>query len=348
MPEYRLMNNQNYHIPIHYAFFDKYMPPANATFVKVYLYGLRQCYSNNNPDNKEIANTLNILESDVVNAWKYWNDVGIIKLKYKESGDENDFDIEFIDLSCFNVEEPSYSTTPVLQVKPNYTPEEISIYIENDESIRYMYSTAQKKLGKVLSSSDINILYSFYDWLRLPVEVIVMLIEYCVSIGKKNMRYIEKVAIDWADMGITNIDKAEEYLKEKEYKHSMEQSVRTCLGINDRKLSESEKKYIDTWLYGMDINIELIKKAYDLTVLNTGKLSFPYINSILTDWNKQGIKTVEQTEKTPRKRTKTLKNSKNKFVNFSQRKYDYDELEKLVRQKNLSSLKERRSGNDVS
>ena len=353
MPKYRLENSgQMNYIPIHYTFFDNYMPSANATYVKVYLYGLSQCYNSAyNPSHKQTAEDLGILESDVVNAWLYWEKTGIVNLKHKDGNKPEDFDIEFLDLSSGNIEQKQVQSelAPVLQVKPTYTPEEISIYIESDEGIKYMYTTAQKKLGKVLSSSDINILYSFYDWLRLPVEVIIMLIEYCATMGKKNMRYIEKVAIEWADKEITTMEKVEEYLKEKEDKHSLEQKVKKSLGINDRSLSESEKKYINKWLYDMNIDIELIKKAYDLTVINTGKLSLPYINTILKDWNKQGIKTVEETDKTPKKRARNAKpNKNNKFVNFTQRNYDYDELDAIVRKKNLNSLKERRTGNDVS
>lgn len=350
-----LNNNQMQSIPVANIFIDKYMPSANATFVKVYLYGLRQCFSNNNQiENKQIAAALNILESDVVNAWLYWESVGVVRLIRQKSGQSSEFDIEFVDLTVVPEVKNIKTSRIVLDTRPNYTPEEISIYIEQDDSIRYLYNTAQEKLGKILSSSDIKILYSFYDWLRLPVEVIVMLLEYCISINKKSMRYIEKVAISWADEGINSIDKAEQYLMKLEQRNSMLHEIKKCLGISDRPLTDIEENYITDWTEKMKFSTDLIKMAYELTVLNTGKLAFPYLNTILVSWYERGVKTVEaakadaeqhkQNAKEKYNKTTTSKSTgkNNKFINFTQRKYDFQELERLVLQKRINNLKESR------
>jgi len=352
MAIYRLSNsNQMQTFPVSNIFIDKYMPQANATFVKVYLYGLRHCFSGNNEiDNKQVAKDLNILESDVVNAWIYWESVGAIKLI--RSNNTDDFDIEFIDLPSAEQEKQKKVSRIVLDSRPNYSPEEISIYIEQDENIRYMYNVAQEKLGKMLSSSDISILYSLYDWLRLPVEVIVMLIEYCVSINKRNMRYIEKVAIHWADEGINTVDKVEQHLMQIEEKRSKLYAIKKCFGITDRQLTSTEENYILQWTDKMKFDMEMIAKAYELTILNTGKLSFPYLNSILQSWHEKGITTVTEVEKEKKQykennkekyknhaSSKDIKRS-NKFINFKQTKYNFEEIEKIALQKRLSELKE--------
>jgi len=345
-------NNQMQTFPVSNIFIDKYMPQANATFVKVYLYGLRHCFSGSTEvANKQVAKDLNILESDVVNAWLYWESVGAVKLIRK--AEANDFDVEFVDLTAASKGNHEKVSRIVLDSRPNYSPEEISIYIEHDENIRYLYSVAQDKLGKMLSSSDINILYSFYDWLRLPVEVIVMLLEYCVSINKRNMRYIEKVAIAWADEGINTIEKVEQYLMQAEEKRSKLYAIKKCLGITDRQLTATEESYISQWVDHMKFSMEMIKTAYELTVLNTGKLSFPYLNSILQSWHEKGIKTLDEVEKEKiqfkqsmkekyNDNTVSFKTAKknNKFINFKQTKYDFEEIERIALQKRLNSMKE--------
>ena len=56
-------------------FIDIFMPMANGLYVKVYLLGYRQaCDPNSNPkfDNNSIAKNLNIPLSDVIDAWKFW------------------------------------------------------------------------------------------------------------------------------------------------------------------------------------------------------------------------------------------------------------------------------------
>lgn len=358
MTTYKFSNNdQLQSFPVMNVFIDQYMPKANATFVKVYLYVLRHCYSNNNQlANDEIAKALHILESDVVNAWLYWESEGVVRLIRAENEQHTNFDVEFIDLTSeFQAAEKKQATRIILDTKPNYSTEEIAIYIENDGNIRHMYDIAQTKLGKMLSSADIKTLYSFYDWLRLPIEVIVMLLEYCVSINKKNMRYIEKVAINWADLGIDSMEKAETYLLELEKRNSILYQIKKHFGIHDRSLIGTEENYITTWTETMEFNIELIQMAYDITVTNTGKLAFPYLNSILESWYKNGIKTIDavKTEqqnfkqnnssnqyhkKQPNKNT----SSNNKFINFTQRKYDFEELEKIALQKSMDQLKESR------
>ncbi len=76
----------------------------------------------------------------------------------------------------------------------------------------------------------------------LPCEVIVMLLSYAAKQGKVGKRYLETVAIDWADKGIDTFDKAEEYITQLEEIGSNEHKIRTILGIYDRALTQTEKK----------------------------------------------------------------------------------------------------------
>ncbi|MGE4284614.1 MAG: DnaD domain protein [Clostridia bacterium] len=355
MATYTLSNsNQIHSFPVANIFIDKYMPSSNATFVKVYLYGLRQCFQHNNQvENKDIAAALNILESDVINAWKYWESVGVVRLVIHDDGQPSDFDIAFVDLTSDPQLAAKKFSHILIDSKPNYTPEEISIYIEQDKNIRYLYQTAQEKLDKMLSSADIKTLYSFYDWLRLPVEVIIMLLEYCASLNKKSMRYIEKVAISWADEGINSIDKAEQYLGQVEQRKTVLHQIKKSLGIIDRSLTETEEGYILNWTNKMNLSPDLIKLAYELTISNTGKLAFPYLNSILQSWHERGTMTVEAAERDMKqykenskekylKKTSANKSSpkNNKFINFTQRKHDFNEIERLLLQKRLNNIKE--------
>jgi DnaD/phage-associated family protein len=329
-------------------FIQKLMPKANASFVKVYLYGL-MCYTQplKNITNKSIAEALDMLESDVINAWKYWEKAGVLKI----NNTPEKFEIEFSE----SIEAPIEKVFKRQDSKPTYHPKELDIYINNNSEISHLFKVAQEKLGKPLSPSDSNTLYSFYDWLRLPVEVIIMLLEYCVSNNKLNIRYIEKVAIDWAEKGINNTDKAEEHLKLLEQKNSNVNVIKNALGISSI-LTEIQLEYINKWLYDYKFDIELIKFACEKTLLNTGKPSIKYVNSILEDWSSKKIVTKEQAineiekynkrykEKSFSKQNTDIKQQKNnKFLNFSQDKPDFDNFMKLTREKRINDLKESRS-----
>ncbi len=314
--------------PMATVFVDKYMPEANATFVKVYLYGLRLCYS---PDkqinNKNIAEALGILESDVVLAWKYWEEQGIIK--------QND-GIEFVDLTLTN-------TKPEKPAKPTYKAREMAIAVANNPDVALLVEHAENIFGKTLSTSETSTLYSFYDWLGLPAEVVLILLEYCADIDKSNMRYIEKVAIEWAERGIDSMEKATEYIEKKEEKNEISKKFKRLLKISGRDLSDAEYVHIIQWTRELKMSPEMIKAAYEKTVMTTGSLSFPYMNAILISWHKQGIKEVSDIKKESAPApVKEKPVRKNKFTDYEQTgSYDIDKLERRALEKRLANLKKK-------
>lgn len=312
-------------VPVATVFIDKYMPGANPTFVKVYLYALRLCYAVGfEYDNKKIAEALDILESDVRSAFKYWAKQGIVKLH--EDG------VEFIDLATY--------TVPEKPEKPHYKSEEISVIMGRNSDLKQVVRHAEDIFGKTLSINETGILLSFYDWLGLPAEVILMLLEHCASLQKTSMRYAEKVAITWSEEGIDTIEKAKGHLKNSEKRDRVCRKYKRLLGITGRSLSDTEYAHILQWTENMQMGQELIKAAYERAVLATGAASFPYINAILQSWYKQDIKTVEELEKdsAPPAKPKKEKKSGNKFTDYTQTgSYDLEELERKSMEKLLKS-----------
>ena len=66
----------------------------------------------------------------------------------------------------------------------------------------------------------------------------------------------------------------------------------------------------------MGKTLEDIENAAQICVINTGKISFPYINGILSGNN-----------------GKTKQNSNPKYHDFPEREYDYDEILSQLRKK---------------
>ena len=224
------------------------------------------------------------------------------------------------------------------RVKPSYDSAEIDAAASVNKSIDYLFREAERILGKILSPSDFEMLYSFVDWLGLPVEVVIMLLRFAVSRGKTGKRYLETVAIDWTDKGIDTYESAEEYIKEIELKLSNEGKVRGILGIYDRALTQTEKKYIKLWTFEKNSPSELVAEAYDRTVAATGKLSWAYMNKILMSWVEEGISTVDGVRerealfklKSAPTKTKTG-GKKSKFDNYTDtNKPDYSDFAEKI------------------
>ncbi|MEE1220122.1 MAG: DnaD domain protein, partial [Ruminococcus sp.] len=70
--------------------------------------------------------------------------------------------------------------------KPDYvyTAQRLAI----DEELKILVEEVQIALGKTLSNSDISSLLMLKDTCGLPLDVILMLVQYCVSIEKGNIR----------------------------------------------------------------------------------------------------------------------------------------------------------------
>lgn len=266
-------------VPIPKDFIEHIMPSSNASYVMVYLYIMFLASSNKSAQTAEIANKLGLIESDVINAIKYWNDKGMFSgtgdtIIIKKSVDEE--------------------ISPESQKKPI---EEVSRIMTSDAALSDLCAIAQEMLGKTLANNDLETLYWFYDQLGFSPEVITMLLEYCVSMNKRNMKYIEKVAITWHENNITTMDEAQAYITGAAKNDEYVSSLRKLFGISDRNLSKTENLYLKSWRDELNMSADMVGLAYEYCIIATGKLSFPYINTILKRWADKGIKTIPEAEK---------------------------------------------------
>ena len=181
---------------------------------------------------------------------------------------------------------------------PEYETEDLVRRSREDAGFAAVVQEAQKVLGHVLSSSDLKRLFGIYDYLALPPEVILMLLNHCVSTSKSrrpSMRYIEKEAYVWANREILSLDQAEEYIRRSRERQADIGRVKEALNIRGRELTATEAKYIGSWL-DMGFGEDCLSIAYDRTVTNTGALKWGYMNKILLSWHEKGIHTPEEVQ----------------------------------------------------
>ncbi len=221
--------------------------------------------------------------------------------------------------------------------KREYTPNDIRIFRQK-ESIAELLFIAERYLGRTLSSTDTNTLLYLYDGLHFSTDLIEYLVESCVSNGHTSIRYIEKTALGWADEKITTVDEAKTHTS---FYNQSCFTVMKAFGISGRNLVPSETELIRKWttLYGF--SNDLIANACQRTMQTVHQPSFKYTDSILNDWHKNQVRTLsdvakldaafqEKKKSAPSVTTATGTIAKNKFNNFRQRTYDYDQLEEML------------------
>lgn len=314
---------------ISYDFMQRWGRLANSDYLKIYIYMLYEYSKNGSVSSVEkLEKQLHIRRDIIEAAIDFWETNGFMTLSDGVVGfPNNNFESA--------AEQPDSTEKPRKKVRENlrasYAPGEIAQAMEENASLSDLFSGAERVLGKSLSSSDIEMIYSFYDWLGLPVEVIIMLLGYCAKVGKRTKRYMETVAIDWSDRGIDNYEAAEALIKHLENINSNENAVRGVLGIYGRAFTTTEKKYIEKWCSDQQFDIDIISYAYDRTVQNTGKLSYLYMNKIMDNWRAEGLDTVEKIKAAGEEfRSKSNKGApvkKSKFNNYTdENKIDYSKI----------------------
>lgn len=331
-------------VPIELNFINKYLPQANPTHVMVYIYALGLCYSNKQSDNASIAEALDILESDVIKAWKYWVKKGLVSLgldgtvtflsTHSEDNDDKEQKIE---------KEPAATKAPAKlapapdaetiapPVRRSISMEEITAKMEIDKSFSDMLKMAQLIWEKPFTQTEIKALYSFMEWYSFSNEMLTMLVEYCALEEKtKSIKYMESVAEGWASDGITTVKMAEKILSKKQKAVSMLKKCAQIFGLG-RAFSDKEIQYISDWTNTFGMSEAMIREAYNRTTTNTGKLSFQYMNKILSTWAKDGIKTLTALKEYESARKAGTKNS----VKASSDDYDFDEIERLALERRL-------------
>lgn len=199
---------------------------------------------------------------------------------------------------------------------PEYSTEDIVRRNSEDGVFSALVNEAQKVMGHKISTPDMKKLFGIYDYLALPPEVIMELLNHCMntSMGEDrmgrppSMRYIEREAYNWANLEIMTLEQAEEYISR--WKQRRESSTRLAgeLGIRGRQLSATESKYLNAWL-DMGFDHDVIMLAFDRTVTNTGGLKWSYMNKILSNWKEKGFSTVEEIEEKDTYRRPPVRNS---------------------------------------
>lgn len=182
---------------------------------------------------------------------------------------------------------------------PDYLRADILTAMAEEPTFQGLYQTVERRLGKKLSDADLKSLYEIYDFLALPVEVILLLITWCVERFQEKygagrtprMAWIKKTAYAWRRLGIDTAEAAEAYLKDQDRLRGRERELLPLLDITGRLPVEREREYLDAWV-NMGFPDDAIRLAYERTVMKKQTLNWPYMNSILKSWHGKGLHTV--------------------------------------------------------
>lgn len=229
---------------------------------------------------------------------------------------------------------------PILEI-PEETvvavPEELGQDIsklEQDEEFVQLVYVVQQYRKKPLTPMECETFAYLYENLQISAELLEYVAEYCVQEGHSSVRYMETVALNWHEKGIKTIQEAKAY-SEGFGKNCF--AVMKALGQGNRAPATAEKKLIEKWFKDYGFPREIVLEACSRTILTIHSPSFDYVDKILQAWHKgkvHSLKDIEALDKKRKgsresretKRTESNSNPKNRFHNFEQHDYDYDDM----------------------
>ncbi len=234
-------------------------------------------------DLNQIADDLGASPSDVQDALQYW----IVNEIIKEVGQTTATNQTTVDTSVV-VSVPKDTSLKLKPQKPKHF--EVARRMKESPEIAFLMVESQSKFGRNLTEHERSTLTFLVDAYGLSPAVLLMIIEYSVSIDRCNIKYIEKTAVDWSNNDIHTVEQAEEFLTKMEQSRIEWDTVCRTFGLDKRKPSKQEEIYVTRWFNDWRFGHDMLKEAYDQCVNNTGKVSFPYINKVLDQWHSAGYK----------------------------------------------------------
>lgn len=327
--------------PIPADIVDNHIRLAGALQLKVLLVLFR--YSAEGADAEKIAQILKTDPADVRDAMHYWAENGILledgaaaenKAVPMPKASEQAKAAVHQEVKPEPKASPSKVNifAPLPEIKPDL--EQIASRCDECPELRYLYSEAQSKLGRTIGYDGQASLLMLHDNCGLPVEVILMLIGYCVSIDKRNMNYILKVGKGWAEKDIDTLEKAESEIERLTSQKNLWNRFKALTGITTPRPSSKQSEFLYKWSEEWGFSCDMIYLAYEEMIDHTPKQSFPYMDRILENWKESGITTPQLLMKNRQEREQS-KNAKNQPKNTQPNNapsYDVDEFIKRAMQ----------------
>lgn len=313
--------------PVPNSLVDENIRLASVVQLKVLLFILR--HSNDGQWGAEIiAEALSLDEDDVKDAMIFWSERGLL-MKEGQAPTVSPTADKKTEKAAPVKEEKRVSEIPIS--RPSY--DDVAKRIKESDEITVLLQEAQTVLGRTIGYDGQSVLVMIYDSYDLPTEVILMAIEYSLSLKKTGWASIARIARRWSELEIDTLEGAMQYIEEHNIVDETWDKLRKLTEITNRNPTEKQRKYMVAWVKEYGYNEDIIYRAYEESIDNTGKMSMPYMDRIIRSWHEKGVKTLAdiQNEKIKwetEKKKRFSKDKKKEEKAEGDASYDIDEYMK--------------------
>lgn len=308
---------------------DKYIRLAGENELKVLLYLLR--HSGEGFRGEDVAKELSLTEEQVEEGITFWKQRRLFSTDeadelIPEKSEKSDTPI----VASAEIKQEAKPESVVKKIEltrtPDFPPVEIAKAVRGSDKADYLFKHCEALYGRPLKHNEQNTLMVILEDACLPVEAALILVDYCFSIHKNTPAYMRTVALEWVESGITTIELAEKRADELKKLDSAVNRFKKMFEVNSA-FSKDQKDLINKWVNVYGFEDEMISEAYQITLNQTGKLAFKYMDKILSDWSIKGIKKKEQLVEDKKPQTVNGEKGENSSFNI-------EELQQLIIERN--------------
>ncbi len=266
----------------------------------------------------ELCRRIDLSEGEIDTSIGFWRGAGILKRSTKKS------------TTAEEKKEPTVSDVQSAHrggklerrtELPQYSSTELAALIETRHITAEFINEAQRVVGKIFNTHEINILVGMVDYIGFDEASVIIILSYMAKQGKKSLRYAEQLAFSLYDEGITDLASLQEKLYKMEEYSKTENKVKAMFGMTGRSLTTKEKKFLRSWIEAMGYDVDCIRLAYDITVDATHSPAPAYANSILEKWHSEGLKTYDDI-----KAAEAARSAAKKAEKLEDKSFDTDEF----------------------
>lgn len=248
------------------------------------------------PEDFSVSGALGVEKADVAASVKFWRGAGIIEGTKSQSAARAKKEVAHTPKEEKGGVETAHRNGAVENSEgiSTYGSDELATLFEKRRISAEFIDEAQRVFGKTFNSYDTGIVVGLVDRLGFEEEAVLAILAYMTRIGKKGLRYTEKVALGFYDDGYTRTHEVVERIAVIERSKEVISKVKQLFGVGSRELSRSEKTMFEKWTQKFGYDIDVIRLAYDITIDIKHEPIPKYTGAILESWYNEGLRTAEE------------------------------------------------------
>ncbi len=307
-------------ISVSEIFILKYMKDMPQEAVKLYMYLLYIEANQINIEIETISKEINISLKDVKASLDYLQEKGLIIMM-----EEGFYIVDLQEKEVMELYTPKVTASKEMieaNQKKNNKREKI---INDIESMYFAGNMKAEWYKKIIL---------WFEKYNFSNEAMLGIFSHCFSDEVKPIAYVETVVKSMADKGVITINDLSKQIVNYDKKSKIIKFVKTELNLH-KALTKPQERIVEKWIFDYNYDKEQIKLVIDKTI-NAQNVGFNYLDKIITEWYKQGLKTAEEILKYEKENKEKLEEKKkeknnrksmnniasNNIENREQRKYE--------------------------